>query len=195
VLVRLREHRPSLQFTLEVGNRARIWQLLAGRSIDLAVSGRPPASGSFESLATRGNEFVLVARPGFVWPGNLGEVTWLIREEGSGSRAATEEVMALLAVSPPTLVIGSNAAIQRSVEAGLGVAVLPIDAVEDAVKQRALALVRSHAVPLHKPWHLIARAGEVLSASARRFVDDLVNVGGEFEFTPTGARLVLHPSG
>lgn len=110
LLARIRTHRPTLQFTLEVGNRARIWQLLADHSIDLAVSTRPPVSGAFESLATRPNEFVLVAKPGSVWPGKVGDATWLIREEGSSTRAATEEVMAMLAISPPTLVIGSNAA-------------------------------------------------------------------------------------
>ncbi|MFI5040270.1 MAG: LysR family transcriptional regulator [Acidimicrobiales bacterium] len=189
LLARIRAHRPSLEFTLDVGNRARVWQLLADRGIDLAISTQPPLSAAFESMATRPNEFVLVAKPGTVWPGKLGDATWLVREEGSSSRAATQEVMALLALSPPTLAIGSNAAILRSAEAGLGVALLPSEAVREAVKARALSMIRVPATPLRKPWHVVARAGESLTAAARQFIVDLVNVGGEFEFTPAGAAI------
>ena len=194
MLARLREHRPTLQFTLEVGNRARIWQLLAERQIDAAISSRPP-SGAFESLATRPNEFVLVAKPGVVWAGKLGEATWLVREDGSSTRAATEEVMALLHISPPTLAIGSNAAIQRSAEAGLGVALLPAEAVAEALKHRSLSPIRTKATPLRKPWHVITRVGEQLSASTRQFVEDLVDLGGDFEMTVAGTTLVLRTDG
>jgi len=85
LLARLREEEPELEFTLEVANRARIWRLLAEREVDLALSTRPPMTGAFVSLATRPNEFVLVAKPGAVWAGRLSETTWLIREEGSST--------------------------------------------------------------------------------------------------------------
>jgi DNA-binding transcriptional LysR family regulator len=190
LLARMRANRPAIQFNLEVANRARIWQLLADRHVDIAVTTRPPATGGFDSLATRNNEFVLVAKPGSVWAGKLGEATWLVREEGSSSRSATEEVIAMLGISPPTLAIGSNAAIQKSAEAGLGVALLPAEAVVGAIKTRSLATIRAEATPLRKPWHVVSRAGETLSSAARQFIDDLVNVGGEFEFTSAGATLV-----
>jgi DNA-binding transcriptional LysR family regulator len=190
LLARIHTQRPALQFTLDVANCTRVWQMLADRSIDLAVSSRPPSTLAFESLATRHNEFVLVAKPGAVWAGKLGEATWLIREEGSSSRAATEETMTRLGISPTTFTIGSNAAIQRSAEAGLGVGLLPAEAVTSALKTRALATIRTPATPLRKPWHIVVRSREALASSARQFVDDLVQVGGEFEFSTIGATLV-----
>jgi DNA-binding transcriptional LysR family regulator len=190
LLARLRSHRPSMQFALDIGNRSKVWKLLAERSIDIAICSRPPATNAFDSLATRPNEFVLVTRPGAVWAGKLGEATWLIREEGSSSRAATEQVMARLGVSAATMTIGSNPAIQRSAEAGLGVALLPADAVADALRARALVTIRTAATPLRQPWHVVVRAGEVLASASRQFIDDLVNVTGEFEFTTIGAALV-----
>jgi LysR family transcriptional regulator, low CO2-responsive transcriptional regulator len=186
-LARLRIHRSALQFTLEIANRARVWQMLADRTIDVAITSRPPGSGAFDSVATRSNEFVVVAKPGLVWPGRLDGATWLVREEGSSTRAAADEVMTLLSISAPTIVIGSNAAIQRSVEAGLGVAVLPREAVNDSLRQRSLTLVRTDATPLEKPWHVIVRAGEPLNGPTKQFVCDLVEVGGEFSWTPTGS--------
>lgn len=183
LLARIRQRRPQLQFALEVGNRARIWQLLTDRTIDVAISSRPPISGPFESLATRPNDLVLVAKPGAVWPHQIGDATWLIREPGSSTRSATEEVMALLALSPPTLTIGSNSAILRAAEAGLGLALLPSDAVASAVRARSLSLVRADATPIHRPWHVVVRGGESLPKAARRFVSDLVDGGNGFEWT------------
>lgn len=180
LLARIRQRRPQLQFALEVGNRARIWQLLTDRTIDVAITSRPPISGDFESLATRPNDLVLVSKPGAVWPHQIGETTWLLREPGSSTRAATEEVMALLAVSPPTLTIGSNAAILRAAESGLGLALLPSDSVATAVRARSLSLVRAEATPIHRPWHVVTRGGEPLPKSARRFVNDLVDGGNGF---------------
>lgn len=189
-LARIRERRPELTFTLEVANRARIWQLLTDRVIDVAISTRPPSTGGFASVATRPNEFVLVSKPGLVWSGKVADATWLIREDGSSTRAATDEVMTLLGIMPSTLPIGSNAAIQRSAEAGLGVALLPNEAVKEAVANRVLTVVRTDATPLRKPWHVVVRDGEPLAPSAQRFVEDLVGDGREFAWTPGGSALV-----
>lgn len=188
VLARLRERRPQLDFALEVGNRARIWQLLTDRTIDVAISSRPPISGPFESLATRPNDLVLVCKPGAVWPHQIGDVTWLLREPGSSTRSATEEVLALLAISPPTLTIGSNAAILRGAEAGLGLALLPSDSVAAGIRARTLSLVRADATPIHRPWHVVVRGDGALPKAARRFVNDLVEGGNGFAWTtPTTA--------
>jgi DNA-binding transcriptional LysR family regulator len=190
MLARIRDLQPTLAFELEIANRAVIWQSLARRAIDLAISTRPPATQGFTSLAVRANSFVLVAKPGLVWAGRLADVTWLLREEGSGTRSAIDEVMARLDVHPTTLVIGSNEALQRSAESGLGVALLPADVVVDAVRRRDLVVVRTEATPLMRPWHLVARADEDMPVATRELVRDLVQLGGEFTLTNEGAALV-----
>jgi len=193
LLARLRELRADLDFVLEVANRARIWRQLADREIDVALSTRPPATGGYLSLATRPNEFVLVTRPGSFWSGRLSEATWLLREEGSSTRAAMEEVMAQLDLSAPSLVISSNDAIQQSAESGLGIALLPAEVVNDALRRRSLVVVTTPATPLVRPWHLVARAGELLAAPARRLLQDLVAVGSGFELTVDGERALAAP--
>jgi DNA-binding transcriptional LysR family regulator len=165
---------PSVGIELEVGNRVRIWQLLNARAVDLAVTGRPPVSGGFDALARRDNELILVCRPGAVWASRLGEATWLLREPGSGTRATAMEVIAQLGIDPPVAVIGSNIAIKTAAEAGLGVALLPREAVEEALASRTLARVDAPETPLNRPWYVVARAGEQLPAPARRWLDHLL---------------------
>lgn len=180
LLAHLRDRRPGLRLELELGNTRRIWQLLADRSIDAAVAGRPPASNALVSVATRPNQLVLVAKPGAVWANRLAETTWLLREPGSATRAAVEEVIAGLGIAPPVMTIGSSAAIQSSAEAGLGVALLPRDAVEAALRTRALTIVHARLTPLDRPWHVVVRAGELLPAAAREFVDGLTEADAGF---------------
>lgn len=186
LLARLRDEQPSLQFALEVGNRGRIWQLLASREIELGLSTRPPVTRPFVSLATRANEYLLVSKPGLVWPGRLAEVTWLVREEGSGTRAAVDEVVALLGISPSTLVIGSDEAIRHSAEAGLGVALLPADSVADGLRRRTLVQVHTKATPLLRPWHVVARSEERLQPGACQLLRSLVALEAGFAWTTEG---------
>ena len=174
LLAHVNELTPRIGMELEVGNRVRIWQLLNGRTVDLAVTGRPPSSGEFAVLARRPNELVLVSRPGTVWAQKLSEATWLLREPGSGTRASAEEVIAHLGVDPPRAVIGSNAAIQTAAEAGVGVALLPREAVEEALTARSLVRLDAPGTPVSRPWYVVARAGEALPAPARRWLDHLL---------------------
>jgi len=140
------------------------------------------------SLATRPNEFVLVAKPGAVWAGRLSETTWLIREEGSSTRAAMDEVMARLDVTGPSLVITSNEAIQHSAESGLGVALLPADVVADATQAPDAGQVPTEATPLVRPWHLVARADEPLAGQTHALVASMA--AGGFGLTSDGAALL-----
>ena len=185
LLAKVNDLAPNIGMELEIGNRVRIWQLLNARTIDLAVTGRPPTSGEFSTLARRDNELVLVCRPGTVWAEKLEAATWLLREPGSGTRAAADEVIANLGVTPPTVVIGSNTAIQTAAEAGLGVALLPREAVEEAIASRLLTRISSPGTPLQRPWYVIARAGEDLPAPARFWLNHLLSEPSS-RFVPLG---------
>ena len=101
--------------------------------------------------------------------------------------------MAQLDVEAPSLVISSNDAIQQSAESGLGIALLPAEVVDTALRRRSLVVVPTPATPLVRPWHLVARAGEVLASPVRRLVEDLVAIGGGFELTLEGRTVLAAP--
>lgn len=178
LLARLRDRLPEVAISFEIGNRERIWQLLVDRAVDVAVTGRPPVTGDIVSVATRANELVLVARPGTVWRQRLHEATFLLREPGSGSRSATEEVIAALGITPPTMTVGSNTAIRAAAESGLGVALLPRDTVAESLRARTLGLVPTPATPMARPWHVVVRGDAPRAAGVRAFVDEALASGG-----------------
>jgi len=171
LLAGFRERYPQAAIDLDVANRARIWDRLAYGEIELALGGRPPLDRAFRSIATSPNELVIVAKPGTVADAAaLTRATWLLREPGSGTRLATEEVIDSLDAAPPRLTIGSNGAIRECVRVGLGVSLLPLEAVARDLADGALAVVATPFTPIERPWHLVCSIDADLSPLAMRFI-------------------------
>src|SRR3989442_4963468 len=84
---------PEIQLKLEVANRATLFERLLHHEADVCIAGRPPNDERIEGRAFMRNEIVLItpaddtlapARSANV--GQLGDRTWLLRDEGSGTR-------------------------------------------------------------------------------------------------------------
>jgi len=179
---------PRADVSLEVGNRQRVWDLLAHHEADLAIGGRPPPGA--DSLAHLPNQLVIVAlpqpqpkrrrgRPSArpVTRDELARAIWLLREPGSGTRAAAEDVFAQLDIAPRVLNLGSNGAMVNSVLVGLGVTLISRDAVAGHLADGTLEEWSHGPIPLDRDWHLVTRADESLAATPRLFLDGLLAAG------------------
>ncbi|MDP8936590.1 MAG: LysR substrate-binding domain-containing protein [Actinomycetota bacterium] len=172
---------PEAGVSLEVGNRDRVWELLTGRQVDLAIGGRAPGGGRLETCATRPNVLVLVAAgrgsPAVrtVTVEELSRQTLLLREPGSGTRSTAEELMDELGIDPTTLTLGSNGAVRESAQVGLGITLISRDAVGRELEEGALEEWRCPTIPRQRAWHLVARAGEELPPTAQLFVDHVTD--------------------
>jgi len=177
-LASFRARHPHAEVSLEVGNRQRLWQLLAERDVDLAIGGRPPPGGLFTTRATRPNVLVLVAaaRPGSdglreVTLDELARQVLLLREQGSGTRSTAEQLFEELGISPAaTLTLGSNGALRESVQVGLGITLISRDAVARELEEGTLEEWRYPTLPRHRAWHLVSRADEELAPTAGLFL-------------------------
>jgi len=178
LLASFRARHPQADVSLEVGNRERLWQLLADREVDLAIGGRPPSGSRFVTRATRPNVLVLVAaaQPGGngvreVSLDELSRQVLLLREPGSGTRRTTEQLFDELGVTPSTiLTLGSNGALRESVQVGLGITLISRDAVARELDEGTLEEWRCPTLPRHRAWHLVCRAGEELAPTAGLFL-------------------------
>jgi len=200
LLTTFRRSHPAVDISLNVGNRMSVWEALADHGADLVVAGRPPSSLPARVLATAPNRLVVAGparAPLAGFDGRsveaLGSLTWLLREEGSGTRESTEELLAELGISPPTMMLGSNGAIEQAVAAGLGIALVAHDAVAERIADGSVALWACPGTPLDRPWHLVAHAGEPLGPTAALLARATVEDGG-FVATAEGRR-TLWPGG
>ena len=82
-------------------------------------------------------------------PEDFREARWVLREPGSATRALTEQVLARLPPPRSRLELSQSEAIKQAVAAGLGIAVLPEVAVDDAVAAGRLVVLRT---PFLRPY-------------------------------------------
>jgi LysR family transcriptional regulator, low CO2-responsive transcriptional regulator len=120
---------PQITLSLDVGNRARVFERVRLHRSDLAIGGRPPGEGVVGERFLD-NPIVVITKPGdplarrrSVPIEELAERPWLLREEGSGTRTMTEEILTANGLDPPVLTLGSNGAIKQGARAGLGVSI------------------------------------------------------------------------
>jgi DNA-binding transcriptional LysR family regulator len=180
-------HHPDVEVTLEVGVRDRVHELLSTHQLDLVIAGRPPRGQGLVTRAMRRNSLVVVAAP-TVQP-DLQTTAWLLREQGSGTRATTLGLLDALEISPPKLALGSHGAVVASASLALGLALVSQDAVRRQLASGDLVVVPVPGTPLLRPWHAVT--GRAPTATTRLFVSHLLDqeAAGELAFqSPKVAR-------
>lgn len=172
ILTAFRVRHPDVELALEVGNRASVLARLRAREADVAIGGRPPEGGGIAGEDVLPNDLVVVAARGHaltrrrtVAAAALERETWLLREEGSGTRATTIELFASLGIDPPQrLTLGSNVAVKQGAVAGLGVTLLSTQAAALELRTGLLRRIAVPGLPLRRPWYLLYLRGSAAAA-------------------------------
>ena len=176
----------EIEIKVEVSNRSRVFDLLENHGVDLAVCGTPPANRLFEVKAVRGHKLCLVVGGARLYQldrsmqidqvvGVLSRIPWLVREEGSGTRSNSDELIARLNIEPQLFTLSSNVAIKEAALLGVGVALLSIDSVADELGSGRLSTVDVPTTPIEKSWNVVVRRDEPLNLVASAFLDHIVS--------------------
>ena len=176
---------PKLAISLDIGSRAQLQSKLLGGSLDLAILSPPVRDPELITIPFMEDELVAVApaghpltKAGRLRLNDLAATPFLMREEGSGTRAAVERAARRAGVSLKVeMELGSNGAIKHAVEGGLGVAVLSIHAVELERKDGGLVVLDVEGFPIRRPWHIAHLRRRRLPNAVTGFVE-LLQQGG-----------------
>ena len=167
---------PSVELTLVVGNRQQVIERVLDHSVDLAISGRPPATDRLIAEPLIDNEIACITSPDDPAAGRrvdaarLADRVWLLREPGSGTRTLNEQFLADRGISPSTLTLGSNGAIKQAARAGLGVSLLSRAAVETELESGLLGELSLRDGPAKRSWYLLRSAIGPTRPSVESFV-------------------------
>jgi LysR family transcriptional regulator, low CO2-responsive transcriptional regulator len=161
----------DLPVELEVMPRETLLSSVERREVDIGFAEAPPNRKTLRFLAMRQNDYVVAApRAKRYSKAILAESVWLLREPGSGTRAATEEFLRDYGISPRVRVMGSSATIVRCIREATGVSLLPRYLITDEVHAGKMQIVRTPFTPKPRPWYLITAADRDVSPDMERFL-------------------------
>lgn len=177
ILARFRETYPRVSIHLEVSNRAEVLGLLAANRVDLAIMGQVPDGLELEATRFMDNPLVAIAPPDHplaqkrnVPLGDLASEPFLVREAGSGTRAAMERYFAARGLELRTnMEMSSNEAIKQAVQAGLGLGILSLQTLELELALKRLAVLEIADFPIMRHWYVVHRTDKRLSPAAQAF--------------------------
>lgn len=176
------ERHPGVEVALFVGNREALLERLANNQDDLYVLGQMPRHEAVVTMPFAENLLVMVAPREHplaleraIPPARLADYPFILREQGSGTRRATEEFFRSHGVALRVrMELGSNEAIKQSVMAGLGVAMLSLNNLRLEIASGDIVALDVQGLPLTRHWHAVYPRGKKLSWAARAFLEHML---------------------
>jgi DNA-binding transcriptional LysR family regulator len=177
LIVSLSERHPGMRISLQVANRESVLAALADNRTDLAITGQPPESADLVAQHFMDNPLVVIAAPthalaaaGPISMARLARETLVVREPGSGTRAAIERHFAEHGLEyHPGCELNTNEAIKQAVQAGLGCGVVSLQTIDLELETRRLVVLPVEGFPLIRRWYIVHRCEKRLSAAALAF--------------------------
>lgn len=177
----------GITFSLDVTNRKGLLQHLHNNDTDVVIMGRPPANMEVEAFEFMDNPLVAIA------PANhpllkqknididtLLKETFIIREQGSGTRNAIERFFSDRdREMTTTMDMSSNEAIKQAVQAGLGLGIVSIHTLEMELELKRLAILKVESFPIMRKWFVVHRIGKRLSPVANAFKEFVLDEGAK----------------
>ena len=177
LLAQFRHEHTGIEIKLVVGNREQLVQMLQGNEVDIAVMGRPPTE-----LATRAEPFAAhphmfvaptdhpLLKVGHPTTEHLKPYSFIVRERGSGTRAAMEKFMSLQRLEPRVVMeMTSNETIKQAVMAGMGLSFLSLHTLGLELEHGLIAVLDVEGTPIVRAWNVVHTLSKILSPAAEAF--------------------------
>jgi DNA-binding transcriptional LysR family regulator len=185
MIARFRGQFPDVSVLLRDANRRRIVDMLVRGEIDLAIMGQPPEGAEVVAESFAAHPSVIVAPPSHPWrdephipAGLLASEPFVIREEGSGTRALATEFFRSTGFTPRiAMESSSNETIKQAVIAGIGLAVISQHTISLELSLGLLTTLAVEDFPLMRSWFVAHRATLPLLPIQARLRDFLVEQG------------------
>jgi DNA-binding transcriptional LysR family regulator len=166
IIASLLENYPNIEPTVTIGNTAKIANLIASHQLDIGI-----VEGHFKDAQLITEHFaedsmVIVASPknklthkATVEKTDLEGETWIVREHGSGTREAMENLFHLFDLIPAKLMhFSSTQPIKESVKAGLGISLLSRWAVQKELQNGDLKIIHMKGLPISRQFSFITKS-------------------------------------
>lgn len=183
MLARLQDKYPAIIPAVTIGNTEDIGNKLVSQEIDIGL-----VEGTFqhpkvrsEAFATDDMYIISCCRTSSLIEGNISmetlqNRTWIIREEGSGTREMLESFFSTHQLNPSRiLTFGSTQTIKEGVEAGLGISLLSDLTFDKELQLNRVKILPVEGMPLRRHFSIIKNQYEFYPKSLKAF-EELVKL-------------------
>ncbi|WP_045226636.1 LysR family transcriptional regulator [Methyloterricola oryzae] len=168
---------PKVKVSFKVTNRRGLLQQLDDNEADIVLMGQPPQELDLVAEPFMDNPLVVIApgahplaRTKSISPAQLKHETFLMREQGSGTRSSVERFFSEHGFNiSGSMEMNTNTAIKQGVEVGLGLGVVSLHTVERELEDGRLVVLDVESFPIMRKWFMVYRDGKRLSVVAKAF--------------------------
>ena len=191
VIAKAKKKFPDLLIDLIIGNRNEIIRSLREGNVDLAITGRPPRVPIVEAKILGDNPHILITKKDHQILKSLknykrlkkeeifnilSNETFLVREEGSGTRILLERYLDSIGQGREyeKKELTSNEAIKQGVLAGLGIAMISASTALNEIKEGKIKSINLSNLPIVRQWFLVNLLETKLDPDVLMFKDFLI---------------------
>ncbi|MGG3799141.1 LysR substrate-binding domain-containing protein [Metabacillus fastidiosus] len=161
IIADMHKRYPLIHPSIMIGNSKDIAELVKKHQLDVGIieGELQDKQLTIESFAT--DSMYVVASANKKWSEDISipkleEETWIVREEGSGTREATERMFQTFGISPQRkLEFGSTQLIKESVEEDLGITLLSESAIRKEHSIGLLKIVQVRELPVTREFSTV----------------------------------------
>jgi DNA-binding transcriptional LysR family regulator len=176
---------PNHRVRISVGNTQQLLAQVASEMVELVLVGSPAEHPEIRATPFLNDHLVVIIAPGDAWAKRadveleeLRQRMLLTREPGSALHTSVERLLGAAHLTGDLVIqLGETEAIKRSVEAGLGVALIQGIAVEREVAEGHLCALRLRGGDDRRTYVYAHRRSRTLSSAASKLVALLESQG------------------
>lgn len=175
---------PKMELCMQVMNTRQIVAGIRGHHLDLGLVEAPVPDTDLVVEAVMEDELLLIVPSGHSLAGkgvvSLSELTpcsFVLREQGSGTRTVMEDTLRQQGIDPDLLQVvmelGSTGAVKSAVEAGLGVSMLSPSAVRHEYRLGLVDILRVKEISFTRKFYVVHLRDTMLTWPAATFLSHL----------------------
>ena len=174
---------PGLEVYLQIHHRETLIERMGRNEDDLYIFANPPAGSDIVTQKILPNPMVAFARADHPLAGQknipfarFAEEPFLMREPGSGTRMAAQQLFAEHGLTPNVrMELSTNEAIKQAILGGLGVSILSKYTMGLDTEHDDLIVLDVQGFPLDGHWYFAYPTGKQLSVVAQSFMEFVRN--------------------
>ncbi|MFK8059778.1 MAG: LysR family transcriptional regulator [Polaribacter sp.] len=170
-----------VDLTMDVTNKMSVIRTLENNDCDFAMVSTIPKKLNIERIELMKNKLFLVAGKGHKASEkefsikDLSAATFIFRENGSATRLAMEKFLIKHKIEvTKKMELTSNEAVKQAIIAGLGISIMPIIGMNDALQKGDLQILKIKNLPIETNWNLIWLKTKNLSTVAKAFKNHIL---------------------